>query len=305
MRGLGAVGGVRGAVLAATLVGAGCGSHWDLREGEELAIGCAGLLEWYVDSDGDLWGDPDGTGETACGPDPATLRTASNALDCDAADPAITGRVGSICPSDIGAFAGGSPCVEGHPQGNSEFVATCDGSPLLTPVVARQDCEAWSGWDTTAPVGEAVMNRGLAALETEPEYVAVTEWLAGMAGSAPLSVWLDLRWVGTLSAGSWQWPDGTSPTYIPACGAAEATPYDFYPDLVPGLTETEATLTEHLAEFRAALVWDGARWCFGVADAASPDFEPRGALALCERPRPELADFAVEPSTATTPGVGQ
>lgn len=294
----------RAAAIAVCIGSAGCGSHWDLRDGEELAIGCAGLLQWYVDSDGDQWGDPGGDGVEACGPDPATLRTASNQLDCAPNDAGITGQVGSICPSDIGAIDGGSPCVIGRQQGNSELVATCGNSPLLTPIVARQDCEAWSGWDTTSPPGSPTFNRGLASLETEPEYVAVTTWLAEQAGSTPTSVWLDLRWSGTLDGGSWQWADGTSPTYIPSCGP-EAAPADFYPDLVPGLTESDATLTEHLDEVRAALVWDGTAWCRGVPDAMSDAFGPRAALALCERPRPVLGDYADAPDGGTTPGTGQ
>ena len=50
-----------GAVVLGGLVSiAGCGSYWDLRPGEVLAIGCADLLNYYLDVDGDGWGERGG-----------------------------------------------------------------------------------------------------------------------------------------------------------------------------------------------------------------------------------------------------
>ncbi|MEQ1504444.1 MAG: hypothetical protein ABMB14_19540 [Myxococcota bacterium] len=284
---------------------AGCGSYWDLRKGESIELGCAGQLDYYPDADGDLWGDPGSIPTQSCTPDPENLLTASNALDCDDSDPGITGRAGTICPSEMAGLFGGSPCVDGKQEGNSEFVATCGESPIVGYREARTDCENWAGWDTSQPVGVAVPNRGLAALETEPEYNALSAWLVEQSAGAPIAVWIDLRWEGSVTAGAWVWPDGTSPTYIPPCGGVEATPGMFYPDLVPGIEEADATLSEELDALRSALVFDGASWCRGIPTAGGPAFSTRGAHALCERPRPDLAEYAEVPADGATPGVGQ
>ena len=60
---------MRGALLVSLTTLAGCGSYWDIRKGEELPIGCAGLLNWYHDADGDQWGDPGSAPKADCGPD--------------------------------------------------------------------------------------------------------------------------------------------------------------------------------------------------------------------------------------------
>ncbi|MEZ4234615.1 MAG: hypothetical protein R3F59_00300 [Myxococcota bacterium] len=297
-------------IVGLSALGAGCVSYWDLRKGEELPYGCVGELLWYPDADGDKWGDPGTTGKPSCGPVEQENRTASNARDCDDSDGGVTGRVGAICPAQMAFLEGGTPCVEGLQVGDSEIIASCGASPQVDAETAASDCVQWSGWDTEQPA-DAVqpMNRGLAALETEAEYNSVTTWLA--EGGEPRIVWVDLRWSGPVDGGAWTWPDGTAPTWVPACAGGETSPADFFPDLVPGLPESDATLEESVRWVRQALIFDGTAWCRGVPDAVFSEAQQRsyaGAQVLCERPRPVLSDFAVRPdgeTEATTPGVGQ
>lgn len=288
--------------LALLLPLAGCGSYWDIRKGEELPIGCAGRLNWYTDQDGDSWGDPGSSPTPMCGPDQEQKLTASNALDCDDGDAGITGMAGAICPDAIGEgeSAGGSPCVQGVQSGNSEFVSTCGESPVIHSAMAEQDCLRWAGELT--PESESVGatgHFGLASLETEFEYNGVVDWLTGVAGGQPMAVWVDLRWDGDLASGAWVWPDegGIAPTWIQPCGGAEPAPIEFWPDLVPGIADD--TVEESLPDLRLALVHDGSTWCRGIPE--DTPFSPRDAYALCERPRPDLANYADEPDDGTTP----
>lgn len=289
---------MRGALLVSLTALAGCGSYWDLRAGEELPIGCAGVLNWYHDADGDGWGDPSSAPTPRCGPDPDNELTASNALDCDDDDDGVTGRVGALCPSEMftGANGTGSACVAGLQGDGVEFVTTCTGSPLVGFTMAQQDCAAWAGWITPeAAEAGATGDHGLASLETDLELAAVVEWLEGVANKEPMAVWVDLRWNGTIESGSgsWEWPDdgGTAPNGIPPCGGTEVGPVDFWPDLVLGVPESDAALEESLGEVRQALVYDGSEWCRGTPDAMGGPFGPREAFALCERPAPVPTSF--------------
>lgn len=265
----------------------GCGSYWDLREGEQLAVGCAERLNYYIDEDGDGWGRPDSAPTPACGPDAEAKLTASNAKDCDELDRLVTGKTGAICPADI---AGGSEQVAGQIVGQSEFVATYGTSPVLHYAQAVSDCTMWAGGPT--PETPEGAHYGLARLETANEYNAVIDWLSTL-GDAPMSVWVDLVWSGDLESGQWQWSDGTDPTYVPPCGGVEPSPADLYPNLVLGLPEADATLESHLPTMRLALVRDGEDWCRGVpdvfdADGAGP-YAPREAHLVCERYTPAFS----------------
>ncbi|MEQ1564702.1 MAG: hypothetical protein ABMA64_03605 [Myxococcota bacterium] len=285
---------------------AGCWSYWDLREGEELEIGCAGYLyNWYPDADGDRWGDPGSVPTPSCAPDEANGLTASNDLDCDDNDATITGKTAAICPSQM---AGGlASCVRGVRQGQSEYVLTCEDTPMIPFAQGEQDCLAWAGWETPESVElDPEGHHGLASLDTDFEYNTLVAWLDEQVGSIPTAVWVDVRWSGDLQTGGWAWPDGTAPTFVPACGGIEASPADFWPDLVPGLPESDAALTEHLDEVRLALVFDGSGWCRGVPSTIG--LEPREAHVLCERPSPNLAQFGDDPIVDDgkgTPGPGQ
>lgn len=294
---------MRGALLVSLLTLAGCGSYWDLRKGEELSIGCAGLLNWYPDADGDHWGDPGSSPTPRCGPDADNQLTASNARDCDDVDPGITGRVGSLCPSQMFSYLNeaGSSCVAGVQSGDSEFVVTCEGSPLAGSTLARQECEAWAGWVTPEAAEQGTAGQhGLASLQTDFEYADVVAWLETVAAGQPMAVWVDLQWTGAIdtASGSWEWPDngGTAPNWIPPCDGVEIGPVDFWPGLQLGVPESDVTLEESLPDLREALVYDGSSWCRGTPDVAGEPFGPRTALALCERPAPVLTDYEDVPA---------
>lgn len=267
--------------LATTVWLTGCGSYWDLREGQKLAIS-GKRLNYYIDEDGDGWGRPDSAPTPLDAPDPSKQLTASNALDCDEQDRLVTGRTGALCPTEIG---GGSPEVSGQVVGQSEFVATWGSSPTLHFSEGGFQCEAWAGGPT--PDVPETAHYGLASLETANEYNSVVDWLAGLT-TGPMSFWVDLVWNGDLEAGQWEWPDGTVPTYVPACGGVEPHPADLYPDLVLGLPEADETLAAHLPHMRLALVYDGTEWCRGVPEAKGGPYGPRDAHVVCERYTPSL-----------------
>lgn len=289
---------------------AGCGSYWDLRKGEELPIGCASRLNYFPDEDGDGWGAQDSPPEEACAQD-APSGKASNALDCDDADAGLTGRAGAICPSQMASQYGGSPCVVGTQQGDSELVATClDGSPTVPFGQAIQDCTLWAGWETPEAVAAGTVgHRGLAALEDDIEFGRVTTWLRDnlVPNTGGFAVWIDLQWDGTVDSGQWVFraADGSTinPTWIVPCGGADPMPGDLWPDLlVGGPTDTGAaavggrqTVEDELDKVRLALIWDGAGWCRGIPEEAGGEYGPRSAHVLCERPRPTLADYESYP----------
>jgi hypothetical protein len=274
------------ALVILTIGLAGCGSYWDLRQGEQLAIGCASPINYFLDEDGDSWGRPDSPPTPACGPDPDSQLTASNALDCDETDRLITGLSGAICPADLG---GGSPTHSGFVLGQSEFVGTYADSPALDYRDARMQCLAWAGGPT--PETPETAHYGLASLETANEYNTVVDWLAEQVGG-PVSVWVDLVWSSTdPEAGAWQWPDGTEPTYVPACNDVEATPLDVYPDLVLGLEGDNRPFSERIGQIRLALVYDGTEWCRGVPNAKGGTYPETMGHLLCERQTPQLSDY--------------
>jgi hypothetical protein len=274
-------------VLAIGLTG--CGSYWDLREGEQLAIGCASPINYFLDADGDSWGQPDSPPTPACGPDPERQLTASNALDCDEGDRLVTGRSGAICPAELG---GASPTHAGFVVGQSEFVGTWADSPVLDYRDARLQCLAWAGGAT--PETPETAHYGLASLETANEYNTLVDWLAEQV-AGPVSVWVDLAWsTDDPASGVWQWPDGTEPTYVPACNGDEPGPEDVYPDLVLGLDEADETFSERIGQLRLALVYDGTDWCRGLPSAKGDFYSDRTAHLLCERQTPLLSDYEEE-----------
>jgi hypothetical protein len=278
---------------------AGCGSYWDLRKGESLDVGCAGLLNFYPDADGDKWGEPGSIATQSCTADVKAGLTASNDLDCDDSDPGITGKAAAICPQQM--VLGLATCVQGTRQGESEFVGTCGETPRVDFDDALQDCQAWAGWETPEAVDAGMVgHRGLAALETEFEYNEISDWLTAQAGTEQVALWVDLRWTGTVSEGAWQWPDGTEPTFVPPCEGAEATPGDFWPDLLPGDGKGDDAVATHLDEVREALVFDGTAWCRGVPTLIG--WQPREGYALCERPSPDLVAYEDSPEQTEDDG---
>lgn len=269
------------------LLAAGCGSYWDIREGEVLDIGCADLLNYYLDLDGDGWGQA-GTEPTAlCEPNLQDGLTASNALDCDDEDADITGQVGLVCPAELDPQ--GTPCYSGLVFGDSEFVVTCGDSSPQRFTAAEQLCDSWATDETTGSVEEAG-HHGLATLEADFERVEVLEsWLEGLSEvEAGFSIFVDLRWTGELDGGAWAWPSGAAPDGIPPCGGTEPTVADFYPNLIPSDPNAQETLEEHKGEVRSVLVFDGNGWCRGTPSDGGEAYDHQTSHYLCERPRPDL-----------------
>jgi len=268
----------------------GCGSYWDLRGGEELPIGCANVLNFYLDADGDGWGEADSVGSPLCAPDVDHGLTASNNLDCDDTDPDITGQVGSLCPQDLDA--GGTADFAGLRRGDSEYLVVFGASEPQRFSEAEARCQAWAG----VPLDDAGGHRGLATLSTGPEAADVQQELLDGLGQSDFGAFVDLRWAGTLDTGAWEWSDGSAPDSLPACGGVEPTVADFFPALNAGDPNALPTLEEHLAGVRLVMVSSGGGWCRGAPSAASaPGYDAQSAHYLCERPVPVLSDYQDQP----------
>ncbi|MBX2799818.1 MAG: hypothetical protein KTR31_19220 [Myxococcales bacterium] len=287
---------MRPLILIAVSFAAGCGSYWDLRKGDTLPLGCANLLNYYLDVDGDGWGQQGSLPTPLCEPDPDQGLTASNHLDCDDENPDITGRVGAVCPEDL--EDGGAACFDGLVFGDSEFVVTCGDSSVQRYSVAEDRCHAWAGTQTSSLPEQDEGQRGLATLEADFEQVQVLEdWLESIEDVGPgFAVFVDLRWQGDLQTGGWAWPSGVVPEELPACGGEEPTVADFFPSLIPGDPNAVDTLEAGIEEVRLALILTGNGWCRGTPDDGGDlRYDHQQAHYLCERPRPDLAHFEERP----------
>ena len=141
-------------------------------------------------------------------------------------------------------------------------------------------------------------HRGLGSLEANFEQVEVLEeWIESLPETRPgFAIFVDLRWEGELEGGRWVWPSGATPDELPPCNGVEPEVADFYPALVPGDPAAQDTLEEHKGEVRLALVFDGSGWCRGTPDAlGGEDYDHQSAHYLCERPRPNLAQYQDRP----------
>lgn len=263
-----------------------CGSSWRLREGERLALGCATASYW-LDADGDGWGDPDVPEQPLCGPDADLGLTATVGLDCDDADPEVTGRVGSLCPVDlvIGTPAG----VLGVEWGGVEYAAAWGPQAVTTDAVGAADaCAAWGG--------------GLAAFGAAVDAETVTSRMGVAVGPGRLFAgWLDAGWQGDLTDGSWTFGGGGDDGLLggdelPWCGA-EPVATDAWPELNAADPVHRAAMEEELAGVRLAVTLDAVGlFCVGlpqpqgdgVQDAA---YGPWDAHPLCSRVRPDPATF--------------
>lgn len=264
---------------------AGCGSYWDLPKGEELPYGCADQILWFPDDDGDKFGRPDENPIESC--EAPAGAYASNQLDCDDTAFEISGRVGTICPEEIGAgyvldevtdqvtyLEAPSTCFHAAVSQNVEYLGTC-GTVRLRFTEASSSCQHWAGW----PADET---RGLAWPEWQNNEVEpVLSQLS--SGVTDFALWVDVRWTpgagDPLTDGTWEVPP--APTYA-FCGGTAPTPADFWPDVNFNDPDARAGAEETLPDLRLALVPDGNGWCLGL-----PPGSPREAFPLCQRPRPD------------------
>jgi hypothetical protein len=319
--------------LPVILVLAGCGSSWDLREGAEgPPLECESLLNYYVDADGDGWGDPGTADEPAtplplCQPDEGANRTATNAMDCDDADENIGPDAGA-CPQSVGDDVVPVERV-GLVRGTSEylfFLATGDalerGQVEETAAEAEDWCASWAGEPTeSAPEGD----RGLAVLTDPAEVAEVNDALDEAIGliqggdtacsgteTGCVAFFVGMRWEGTLPAdcddpsfdGGWVWDDGQGPTGdIPFCDNVEPTPQDF---MIGGRLCDPSLDSEAIVEqLRLALVRRDQGWCLGPApfqpgignleEGISLGNHPDSAFFACERPVFDPANYVDVP----------
>jgi len=259
------------------IIVSGCGSYWDLRKDESLAVDCDSKLNYYVDSDGDGWGEPTSEPEPLCAPDPSNELTASNNRDCDDSLPGITARIGA-CPIDIAAAGS----FVGLVRGDSEYLALDE---LYRYGEAPVRCERWSGSVDQPDEDGNVGDRGLAMLKDNGELSDVLALLdeGGFLGPLFLGVAYD--------GGSWAWEDGTPlGGALAFCDNRQPDPLEFYPNLVEGLGD-DASVETLESQARLALINDGG-WCLGIpGDDDAVDDSRAYAGLLCERPTPATADY--------------
>jgi hypothetical protein len=125
----------------------GCGQNFNTIRTDPVCT----EYPWFLDADGDGWGDPDTTGIVQCDADDASGYVVQNNRDCDDADASITARAGSLCPAEVVL---GTGSIEQFAIGNTEYLVAdvssadiTDGSSVVWPEYARDVCgpEGWGG----------------------------------------------------------------------------------------------------------------------------------------------------------------
>ena len=295
-------------VLPIMLIVAGCGSNWDLRKGAQgPPLQCESLLNYYVDEDGDGWGER-GDGEDPqpqplCAPK-GTL-SATNAMDCDDNDADIGAKVGN-CPSEI---ADGDPeAVVGFVRGESEYLFALPDNEEVRHTDAAMKCTSWAGQPTAdAPPGD----RGLAVLtdfaEVQDVFNTLDAALEELGVSGTPALFVGMRW--DEPTGGWVWDDAdrTPPTGdIGFCNNQEPDLMAFAPYLNENdLRDNQPAAFDLLVETsRLALVRNGNSWCLGVPPydltapgGVSPENSPEYANYMCERPAPDPAGYRDVPES--------
>lgn len=279
---------------------AGCGSSWQIRENSVLEVGCVERA-WYVDADGDGWGDGASTPEVGCEPPDVRHLTAANGRDCDDQSPTITGRTGAACPDGLLA---GPVAFRGLVHGASEYVVLHgEGTPVARFTVAESSCAGWSGAD---PVDGAWIPRGgLVTFGSQAERAALQTAVEETVGAG--GAWagfVGIRWEGDLAGGDWSWVDDSNDALIDAIGWCDdrpLRPQDFFPGLDPEDPERAPGLVAELPHLRPALVLRDGGWCLGLPDDAGPPYTRWEAHFVCERPAPDPGayDERVPPDDAT------
>jgi len=304
-------------IISTTLLLAGCGSHWDIRKGDNLGVGCA-AINFYPDADEDGWGDPGAEPAVMCNADVEAGLTASNARDCDDGDIAITGQVGEVCPDGLVVADGGAIGHGGVALGESEFAYVFGTTaPVVRHAMATNSCGAWGGVDD--------QGADLGSLATFSAIAELDAVLSALDGALPAGLsyagFVGIGWEGELSSGAWSFVDESGDGLITSdldwCGV-EPTPGDFFPLLNINDPDHAAAIEEQLPELRLALVrQDSGSWCLGLPWEAipagvqsqldaDPDYmDPDGtyryttsdAHLICKRPQPDATahvEYVVE-----------
>jgi hypothetical protein len=261
---------LRFSVLAVCLLSSGCFSSWSVVS--DIDTGCT-IAPYYLDVDGDRWGDPSVPPELACEGNDGSGFTARNGRDCDDADFDITGLVGSICPERL--VTDDTPHV-GVQHGSSEYAVVVD-----DPVAAEVSELRWAQYGADACSARG-WGGGLATFESSEE-------LSAVKNSVESAVYAG--WVGLVPDGSggWSWEGGAAvdPAVVQYCSADAAN-------------SSDVESSDRLALIKRT----DTSWCFGSPEeisaggaalpSAAPGYEFRAAHFICERARPEPADFDVD-----------
>ena len=259
-------------------VSTGCGDDSDLPE--PIDVGCSNMASYYLDSDGDDWGEP-GSDILLCRADHETGYTASNGLDCDDDDPSVTGQAGSVCPDQM---VPGGVDYAAVVHGSTEFVAVHSDTAVISAAAAAATCGPW-GW-----------GGHLATFDSQADLDAVQGVLEDLE---VYSGFVDIEW--DVTAQEWVWSDGSAldPSSVGWCSGSPPLPEDFDPHLDPQQLDYE----ERVADIRLAVVKNDWGWCFGEPRDALPfgldtgevtdypPYTPMLAHFICERDAPNPADF--------------
>lgn len=302
------------APAAALLMGTGCASSWGLTDLGDIAQ-CKTKF-YYMDADGDGWGDPAIEREEICSEnvDVESGWTARNGLDCDDADDGVTGRIDALCPHELVTEIEYEPGT-GDPSDwyvtargpETELVATGGSTPAGYPLAAEAACFYWGGSLAKLTAGEDKGNV-LSAIE------------ATLDGSETYAAWVAILWDYDLSSpsgadwgakGNFRWmepedmdPEGTLPgaaseNFPELVGTGESITWcsDVPPVEVHlqdgelnGVTWKKGDAYSDQWLKRVALVGtpDGGgsyRWCYGSPEFAS-DYDWSQAHMICERMAP-------------------
>lgn len=250
---------MRSAVFAlSTLALTGCVSRFVLTEYLEEIV-CD--QSYFLDSDGDGWGDDATDPVVACDADPATGFTATNGRDCRDDDEQVTGRVASACGDEL--VAGGS-LYEGVILGDSEYIVVYGDT---TPVWSEHAVSACGPWGWGGQLATFDTPEDLAAVTGLLDDVITTEGYAGYIGISVAE-----------SRESWDWEDGSALDFLQVgwCDGVQPT----IRDAALGL--------DQLALVRPS---GSTQWCLGTPEQADDDYDAREAHFVCERVVPSPADW--------------
>jgi len=241
---------------------AGCKSVWAL-SGETLDTDCE-PVPYFLDADADGWGS--GEPEISCEADEDAGYTARNGRDCLEDDASITGKVGSLCPSDLTLDA----VVAARESGGVEQVAVIGGGQTW-PANAASACGAvgWAGSDLGSDTDEPTNAvRGLVQPRDAAELSSLRDWLEAEGATGQ---W----WVGVAAVdGEWVWADGSaiSGASTLACDGDLPEPDAGHPGL-------------------ALILRDDADGCLGYPDQVGEGAAADEAWMICERPAPNPDNY--------------
>jgi hypothetical protein len=224
------------------------------------ALGLAGCRQplapcdqpFYMDADGDGWGDPNVEPRLACAP--SCLYTASNPLDCDDGDPEVSAQLGAVCPADV---FGEDPSFQSFNTPVLEYLAWYGAAPKVEAEEAQEGCVAWGGdlatWRNT---------QDLEAFLIELEGISVYVGFVDLAPNAN---------------GGWSW-GAESNILMEGLWCQGEPPAPLHPE-------------ERLAIVKAGPAWCFGRPSDAPQSLNSGSDLTEQAYAICERPRPYPENF--------------